>query len=52
MYVVNRNEARQKWLEIIFRIREITQEIKRRTANNNIYACERHFKNECVSKGE
>ena len=48
-----KKEAREKWLEVIFRTREITPEVKKRMANNNnIYVCERHFKDECISKGE
>ncbi len=47
-----KKEVREKWLEIIFRTREITPELKKRILNNNIYVCERHFKNECISKGE
>ena len=32
-----KKEAREKWLEVIFRTREITPEVKKRIANNNIY---------------
>ena len=47
-----KRHAREKWLEIIFKIREKTSELKKRITNNNIYVCERHFSNECTSKGE
>ena len=47
-----KKEAREKWLQIIFRTRKITPELKKRISNNNIYVCERHFKDECISIGE
>ena len=47
-----KKQAREKWLEIILRNREVTSELKKRIANNNIHVCERHFKNEYISKGE
>ena len=45
-----KKQAREKWLEIILRTREVTPELKKRIANN-IYVCI-HFKDECISKGE
>ena len=35
-----------------FRTRKITPELKKQISNNNIYVCERHFKDECISIGE
>ena len=46
-----KKDARQKWLEIILRTREMTPDLKERIEKNNIYVCELHFKDECILKG-
>ena len=41
-----KKQAREKWLEIILRTREITPKLKKRITNNNIYVRERIFKDD------
>ena len=43
-----KNNARQAWLNLILRTRELTPELKKSIDANNIHICERHFKPECI----
>ena len=41
--------AREKWLRLILRSREMIPELKTQIERNNIHLCELHFKSECVN---
>ena len=43
-----KKNARQAWLNLILRTRELTPEFKKSIDANNIHICERHFKPECI----
>ena len=43
-----KTNARESWLNLILRTRQLTSELKARIEKNNIYVCERHFKPECI----
>jgi hypothetical protein len=43
-----KTNARESWLNLILRTRQLTPELKKRIEKNNIYVCERHFKPECI----
>ena len=40
--------AREEWLRLILRTREMTADFKKRIDENKVYICERHFKAECI----
>lgn len=40
--------ARQEWLRLLLRTREMTTDLKKRIDANNIYLCDLHFKPECI----
>jgi lipoate synthase len=48
----SKQRAREEWLRLILRTREMTPELKKRIEKNNIFICERHFKAECILAGE
>ena len=43
-----KKNARQAWLNLILRTRELRPEFKKSIDANNIHICERHFKPECI----
>ena len=43
-----KTNARESRLNLLLRTRQSTPELKVRIVKNNIYACERHFKPECI----
>ena len=43
-----KKKAREEWLRLILRTREMTPELKQRIDANNIYICELHFKSDCI----
>lgn len=47
-----KRKAREEWLRLILRTREMTSELKKRIEANNIFVCERHFKPECIVVGK
>lgn len=47
-----KRKAREEWLRLVLRTRELTPELKKRIEANNIFICERHFKPECISTGK
>ena len=46
-----KKNAREEWLCLVLRTREMTPDLKLRIDNNNIYICELHFKPECIVTG-
>lgn len=42
-------EWRQRWLSEITKTRVVDENFKKQIANNNVYACEKHFHKEFVS---
>ena len=46
---VLKQNAREEWLRLILRTREMTPELKKQIENNNIHICELHFKPECIN---
>ena len=45
---VAKRKAREEWLRLILRTREMTPDLKKRIEANNIFVCERHFKPESI----
>lgn len=43
-----KKKAREEWLNVILRTREMTPDLQERIEANNIYICELHFKPECI----
>ena len=41
-----KTKAREEWLRLILRTREMTTELKKRIEASNLYVCELHFKRE------
>ena len=46
---VLKQNAREEWLRLILRTREMTPELKNQIEKNNIHICELHFKPECIN---
>jgi hypothetical protein len=46
-----KRKAREEWLRLLLRTRQMTPELKIRIETNNIYICELHFKPECILTG-
>lgn len=46
-----KQKAREEWLRLILRTREMTPDLKTRIEKNKIFICERHFKAECILTG-
>jgi hypothetical protein len=46
-----KRKAREEWLRLLLRTRQMTPELKTRIETNNIYICELHFKPECILTG-
>jgi hypothetical protein len=46
-----KKNAREEWLRLVLRTREMTPDLKLRIEKNNIYVCELHFKPECIVTG-
>ena len=44
-----KTKARQEWIALILRTREMTLELKQQIDANNIHLCELHFKPECFN---
>ncbi|CAB4011522.1 Transposable element P transposase [Paramuricea clavata] len=44
-----KTKARQEWIALILRTREMTPELKQQIDANNIHFCELHFKPECFN---
>ncbi len=43
-----KRKAREEWLRLLLRTREMTGDLKQRIEANNIYLCDLHFKPECI----
>jgi hypothetical protein len=46
--VALKTKAREEWLRLILRTREMTVELKKRIEASNLYVCELHFKPDCI----
>ena len=46
--VALKTKAREEWLRLILRTREMTPALKKRIEANNIFVCEVHFKPDCI----
>ena len=46
--VALKTKAREEWLRLILRTRELTAELKKRIEASNLYVCELHFKPDCI----
>ena len=46
-----KRKAREEWLRLLLRTRQMTPELKTRIETDNIYICELHFKPECILTG-
>ena len=44
-----KQNAREEWLRLILRTREMTPDLKKQIESNNIHLCELHFKPECIN---
>ena len=47
-----KRNAREEWLCLVLRTREMISELKKRIEANSIFICERHFKLECIVTGK
>ena len=43
-----KKKARDEWLRLILRTREMTQDLRQQIEANNVYICELHFKPDCI----
>ena len=46
--VALKTKAREVWLRLILRTRQMTPALKKRIEANNIFVCEVHFKPDCI----
>ena len=44
-----KRKAREEWIRLITRTREMTPDLKRQIEGNTIRICELHFKAECIT---
>ena len=44
----SKKKAREEWLRLILRTREMTEGLRQQIEGNTIYICELHFKPECI----
>lgn len=48
----SKRKAREEWLRLVLRTREMDADLKQQIEANNIYICELHFKPECILTSE
>lgn len=44
-----KKQAREEWLRLITRTREMTPDLKKQIERDTIHLCELHFKPECIT---